>query len=106
MVTFLKVLGCAIVILLSFPQKALAWVECSGHVTQIYITDGGALYVWFDNGAWTSMQPSDPNLNGSLALMTTALTTGKTALYRVNSTGCTNSQPTALPLTGTSLLNH
>lgn len=102
----LKAVVISIGLILFLPQKARAYTECSAHVNQIYITDSGTLYVFFDTGAYGSMANNDPNYNGSLALMTTALTTGKMVMFRTNNASCASQGGAAIPLTGTSIVNH
>ena len=62
--------------------------ECNGKVTRAFVTDGGVIYVFLDNGIWGGITPSDPNYRGALALSTTALVSGRTLTLRINEGAC------------------
>ncbi|MDE0839318.1 MAG: hypothetical protein OSB41_09720 [Kiritimatiellae bacterium] len=77
----------AAVALLLFSEQALAVSECSGHVTQIYAGDNGAVYFFLDVGASGVLAPGDPNQKNAEALGVTALAANKTAAIRFTADG-------------------
>jgi len=90
-------------LLFVFPARAqTVQSQCSGLISQLWVTDGGELYVFLVGGLLSLMGPSDPNYNGSLALATSAFMAGRPVSLRVTAATCGGG--VFYPLVGVGLL--
>jgi hypothetical protein len=96
--TWRSALGSLVTVLALFalPQVCLAYVECAVTPTRVYVGDGGSLWaVWQEGGAGI-LSASDPDFNPTLALITSAILTGKSMVVRyADGTAC-NAQPVTI----------
>lgn len=68
-----------------FSSPAMAYTECNYNVAEIYVGDGGSLFVSFTQGGYAGIGLADPSRDLYLSLLLTAKTANKQVRFRFTS---------------------